>query len=191
MPFPDWRLMPRRYATLAWILAAFVTVNMLVRVVLIAVETRADSAVPSHLAAIFGVGAVYDLAAASWLLIPFALLALVVPDGRRGRVVHGLLAAALALMVLFLLIFTAVAELVFWNEFSSRFNFIAVDYLIYTREVIGNIRESYPVHWILPGNALLAVLPTLWLPLDIPEDMRHARLTASDDALKHRLCQQR
>ena len=39
--------------------------------------------------------------------------------------------------------FVSVAEFVFWNEFASRFNFIAVDYLIYTREVIGNIRESY------------------------------------------------
>jgi phosphoglycerol transferase MdoB-like AlkP superfamily enzyme len=39
----------------------------------------------------------------------------------------------------------AVAEFVFWNEFGTRFNFIAVDYLIYTSEVIGNVRESYRV----------------------------------------------
>lgn len=40
---------------------------------------------------------------------------------------------------------TAAAEFAFWNEFNSRFDFIAVDYLVYTHEVIGNIRESYPV----------------------------------------------
>ena len=30
-----------------------------------------------------------------------------------------------------------VSEWVFWAEFESRFNFIAVDYLVYTNEVIG------------------------------------------------------
>jgi len=39
----------------------------------------------------------------------------------------------------------------FWGEFASRFNFIAVDYLIYTQEVIGNIVESYPVGLLLGG----------------------------------------
>ncbi|TXF75822.1 LTA synthase family protein [Chryseobacterium sp.] len=44
-----------------------------------------------------------------------------------------------------LIIFNAVSEYFFWNEFGVRYNFIAVDYLIYTNEVIGNILESYPV----------------------------------------------
>lgn len=39
----------------------------------------------------------------------------------------------------------AVSEFFFWNEFGVRYNFIAVDYLIYTNTVIGNIIESYPV----------------------------------------------
>ena len=44
-----------------------------------------------------------------------------------------------------LIIFNTVSEYFFWNEFGVRYNFIAVDYLIYTNEVIGNIMESYPV----------------------------------------------
>ena len=32
----------------------------------------------------------------------------------------------------------------FWDEFGVRFNFIAVDYLVYTHEVIGNIRGKLP-----------------------------------------------
>ena len=39
----------------------------------------------------------------------------------------------------------AFSEVVFWSEFGVRFNFIAVDYLVYTNEVIGNIMESYPM----------------------------------------------
>jgi phosphoglycerol transferase MdoB-like AlkP superfamily enzyme len=60
-----------------------------------------------------------------------------------------------ALLLLYGLLFVAASELVFWNEFSVRFNFIAVDYLVYTTEVIGNIRESYPIgRWL----ALLVVV---------------------------------
>lgn len=57
----------------------------------------------------------------------------------------------------FLLLFNAVSEWFFWEEFSGRYNFIAVDYLIYTTEVIGNIKESYPVEWIVAAVALLAM----------------------------------
>lgn len=43
------------------------------------------------------------------------------------------------------LLFVAVGEYLFWDEFGVRYNFIAVDYLIYTNEVVGNIIESYPI----------------------------------------------
>ena len=45
-------------------------------------------------------------------------------------------------------VFTAFSEYFFWDEFACRFNFIAVDYLIYTNEVIRNIIESYPLFWL-------------------------------------------
>lgn len=49
------------------------------------------------------------------------------------------------IVTLFITYFGSVAEFPFWDEFGSRFNFIAVDYLIYTYEVIENIKESYPL----------------------------------------------
>ncbi|SFD46909.1 Phosphoglycerol transferase MdoB [Chitinophaga sp. CF118] len=65
-------------------------------------------------------------------------------------------------IITYLLLFNAVSEWFFWNEFSARYNFIAVDYLVYTSEVAGNIWESYPVGWLLTGVFVLAV-STLWL----------------------------
>ncbi|WP_027376986.1 LTA synthase family protein [Kaistella palustris] len=61
-----------------------------------------------------------------------------------------------------LIIFNAVSEYFFWNEFGVRYNFIAVDYLIYTNEVIGNIMESYPVIPLFSGILALTLLVT-WL----------------------------
>jgi phosphoglycerol transferase MdoB-like AlkP superfamily enzyme len=52
---------------------------------------------------------------------------------------------------IFLLLLNAASEIVFWNEFGVRYNFIAVDYLVYTTEVLGNIWESYPIGYMLLG----------------------------------------
>ncbi len=43
------------------------------------------------------------------------------------------------------ILFNGLSEYYFWSEFGVRYNFIAVDYLVYTNEVVGNIMESYPV----------------------------------------------
>jgi phosphoglycerol transferase MdoB-like AlkP superfamily enzyme len=48
-------------------------------------------------------------------------------------------------ILIFAGVFLAFSEWLFWDEFSVRFNFIAVDYLVYTKEVVGNIVESYPI----------------------------------------------
>ena len=50
----------------------------------------------------------------------------------------------LFLLFLGVLIFDGCAEYLFFDEFGTRFNFIAVDYLLYTQEVIGNIWQSSP-----------------------------------------------
>ena len=59
--------------------------------------------------------------------------------------------------------FNTVSEYFFWNEFGVRYNFIAVDYLIYTTEVIGNIMESYPVVPLFGAILLVSVAVTWWL----------------------------
>jgi phosphoglycerol transferase MdoB-like AlkP superfamily enzyme len=59
-----------------------------------------------------------------------------------------------------LIVQNAVSEFFFWNEFGVRYNFIAVDYLIYTNTVIGNIMESYPVIPLFIGIALIVTFFT-------------------------------
>jgi phosphoglycerol transferase MdoB-like AlkP superfamily enzyme len=73
---------------------------------------------------------------------------------RAGRVLVG----ATCLVLLLAILFVAVSEWTFWDEFQARFNFIAVDYLVYTTEVIGNIRESYPVGWIFTALGVVGIV---------------------------------
>ncbi len=56
------------------------------------------------------------------------------------------------------LISTSIAEIIFWDEFGTKFNFIAVDYLIYTNEIIGTLRESLPLFPLLFAIILSAAL---------------------------------
>ncbi len=57
-------------------------------------------------------------------------------------------------------IFILFVEYYFFDEFKSRFNTVAVDYLAAPKEVAGNIWESYPV---VPIVSICAVLSLLWL----------------------------
>ncbi|KGL59027.1 sulfatase [Polaribacter sp. Hel1_85] len=52
-------------------------------------------------------------------------------------------------MFLFVIIFSFLAEISFWQEYQRRYNFIAVDYLLYTYEVIENIHQSFPLPLLL------------------------------------------
>ncbi|MGC4036398.1 MAG: LTA synthase family protein [Chitinophagaceae bacterium] len=64
-------------------------------------------------------------------------------------------------VIVYFLFFNAISEFFFWQEFGNRYNFIAVDYLVYTNEVAGNVNESYPIGWIITG-VLLATVPVVW-----------------------------
>ena len=56
------------------------------------------------------------------------------------------------------MIFNLISELSFWDEFSTRYNFIAVDYLIYTQEIIGTLRESLPFTEIIFSIFALSII---------------------------------
>ena len=92
----------------------------------------------------------------SVLLLCGFCLRLFLPGIRKGWCKAGLL-FTMGLYV-FLMIFNVISECIFWNEFGVRYNFIAVDYLVYTNEVIGNIMESYPIIPLFLGVLLVAVL---------------------------------
>jgi hypothetical protein len=76
--------------------------------------------------------------------------------------IHRLLFLAVFFIATYLLIFNAVSEWFFWEEFGKRFNFIAVDYLVYTHEVIHNILESYPIPLLV---TVIFILNTLLFAL--------------------------
>ncbi len=61
-----------------------------------------------------------------------------------------------------LLLLNMFSEIIFWDEFSSRYNFIAVDYLIYTNEIIGTLKESMLVEIVIGVLIVLILVITFF-----------------------------
>ena len=105
----------------------------------------------------FVMGVIYDSAFYAYLLIPFTLYLVVIPQRWYSHSINKMISALVFLISLYGLFFLILAEWTFWDEFGVRFNFIAVDYLIYTHEVVQNIIESYPLGKLLTGVFLITV----------------------------------
>jgi phosphoglycerol transferase MdoB-like AlkP superfamily enzyme len=147
---------PRLPVVLAVVL---LSIYALTRIALLA-DTGA-SLVPWQIwPSVFATGLWFDLAVCATLLAPVLIYEAILPDRWRASRIHIVVRMLWLWWSIGLLLFGAVAEFTFWREFSTRFNFIALDYLIYTHEVIGNIRESYPVGLIVGAIAVAAAAVT-------------------------------
>lgn len=80
-------------------------------------------------------------------------------------------------LTVFLLLMNAVSEWFFWREFSTRYNFIAVDYLVYTTEVLGNISESYPLVPIVSTLVVVAIVVVVIVRRPIRESVSAVRMS--------------
>ena len=142
---------------LSIILLAWLGVFFLTRGALLAAHMAEAEVGFSDLLRVFGVGLIYDLGFLLYATLPLSIYLLLCPNGLWQRKWHQQALRVLLGLMLFVMLFTAAAEWLFWDEFGVRFNFIAVDYLVYSKEVINNILESYPIYPILAGLGITAV----------------------------------
>lgn len=137
---------PSRALLFAGCLAFYLAGGLVLRLVLLKEAGLLGSALP-----LLGLGLRMDLAGAFWLLLPAALWLALAPErvysARWHRAVLPSAVGGFAALQCFLFS----VELEFFREFESRFNTVAVDYLLFPREVFVNIWESYRV---VPSAAL-------------------------------------
>jgi phosphoglycerol transferase MdoB-like AlkP superfamily enzyme len=101
-----------------------------------------------------------DLVVAPATILPQLLWFLIIPNSWFTARWHRVLLFSACFLFWFGQIFLFFTEYFFFEEFKSRFNTVAVDYLIYPHEVAMNIWQSYPVLWIL---LTCLVLSLAWL----------------------------
>jgi len=146
-----------RYNVLFQFIAFFLLLSFIIRVVFTALSAaKADLNLLSCLS-VFGKGLVYDFGVAIFFSIIYSLYLLLLPSRWANTKLNRIVNYFLVFLMVLIAMFSFFAELTFWQEFESRFNFIAVDYLIYTFEVINNINESYPLPILISGMVVISV----------------------------------
>lgn len=125
----------------------FFVIQSLIRTILTFKTTQTAAA----LLGIFTRGFLWDFNAWAFLGLPILLLIVIIPKRFERLFLGSKLSQFFTFLFVLALSFVGFCELTFWDEFHSRFNFIAVDYLIYTNEVIANINESFPMPLIMSG----------------------------------------
>lgn len=138
-----------RFGLIALLAFCFIGISLLTRMILFFSSQRTGELTLFTILESFFVGFFFDLVTSTYFIIPLLVYLWLCPEWLFRKRWHGYVLNLILFFFLLLLIFDSISEWFFWEEFTTRFNFIAVDYLVYTTEVIGNIRQSYPVEWFV------------------------------------------
>lgn len=174
-------LLPKRFAVLLSFTITCLILSFLVRVTLYIYSFSYIDFSFTHLLQILGIGFSFDLGNLSYVLSLYALYLLTVPVRFIGSKFDRIITRISYSLVLFVMVFSYLAEITFWEEYQRRFNFIAIDYLLYTYEVIENINESFPIPW------LIAILVSIVVIISILSKKAFKQSFESKDTIGNRL----
>ena len=131
---------------LVWSVAAYCSIiALLTRLALIAKAYAGNQLALSELPRVLLTGIAYDALTSLYLVAPLAAYLALAPSRLLAKPLHRGLARIVLTVSAFGLAYLGIVEFFFFDEFNSRFNFVAVEYLIYPHEVFVNIWQSYPV----------------------------------------------
>lgn len=145
----------KRYALLLGFSGWFLLFSLLLRIVFLVWQLNDLELSIFSLIKILGIGLFFDIGVLSFLFVISTFYILLIPQKWIGSRLDKLLIYSGFSLTLFIFVFIFFAEITFWEEFKCRFNFVAVDYLIYTFEVVQNIHESYPLYILIPSMLLI------------------------------------
>ena len=145
----------KRYALLLGFSGWFLLFSLLLRIIFLVWQLNDLELSVFSLVKILGIGLFFDIGVLSFLFVISTFYILLIPQKWIGSKLDKLLIYSGFSLTLFIFVFTFFAEITFWEEFKCRFNFVAVDYLIYTFEVVQNIHESYPLYILIPSMLLI------------------------------------
>ncbi len=150
------KLFNGRFSTLFGVLSLYVFLSFVIRIVFLIWSVKDLDFNFIHILRAFFTGFVFDLTMGSLFLVLYTFYLLVFPKRWIGSLFDKVFTYFYLTLIFIIIYFSLLAEIPFWDEFGVRFNFIAVDYLIYTYEVFENINQSYPLPLI--GAVLIGLI---------------------------------
>lgn len=160
-----------RFGLLAVVAILVTSISFITRLFLLAWSWKSIEAGFLNIAGIFLVGLLYDLVVSLFVGVPLAFYCWLMKDSWFQKKWNRFPLFFLFFIITLILVINAGAEITFWNEFNVRFNFIAVDYLVYTTEVLGNIWESYNI----PLIAIVIISITVAILFSLRKTLLHTR----------------
>jgi phosphoglycerol transferase MdoB-like AlkP superfamily enzyme len=148
-----------RYGFAAFFFLSLLAGWTVLRVVLF-LAFRPSGLPASELIAAFLSGLHRDCLVGLLLILPMLIWMLIMPERWLVTRWHRILFFGAAFIFWFVEFFLLFVEYFFFDEFRSRFNTVAVDYLLYPQEVFINIWESYHVGLFL---LFCLILSLAWL----------------------------
>ncbi|WP_333809832.1 LTA synthase family protein [Flavobacterium sp.] len=145
----------KRYRLLLGFSVWYILFSFLLRIVLLFWQISEIDISLINLPRILLTGLLFDFGVLSFLAVISTIYILLIPRKLIGSKLDKILIYSGFGLTLLIFVFTFFAEITFWEEFKCRFNFVAVDYLIYTFEVVQNIHESYPLYILIPSMLLI------------------------------------
>ncbi len=150
------KIFPKRFKLLYAFILIFLFFSFLIRLYFLQSSFHETNISFFPLVSTFVIGFLFDVGTVSFFAIPYVIYLVIVPQKLYGSIFDRIITYFGYALGLLIFLFSFFAEITFWDEFQRRFNFIAVDYLIYTFEVVKNINESYPIP-LLFGAILVAL----------------------------------
>lgn len=139
------KLFNGRFSALFSALSLYVFLAFVIRIILLIWSLKDLELNFLHILRAFFTGFFFDLTMGSLFLAFYAFYLLIFPKRWIGSLFDKIFTYFYLSLIFIIIYFSLLAEIPFWDEFGVRFNFIAVDYLIYTYEVVENINQSYPL----------------------------------------------
>src|SRR6218665_193389 len=153
---------PGRLSVLVHFIVWFLMLSQLLRIVFFIWQYDQVSWNIVNLLRTLFTGLFFDIGTITFVSLTAIVYYAIMPNRWIGSWADKFLVWFFTALTIFILVFAFFAEITFWDEFKTRFNFIAVDYLIYTHEVVANIKESYPLPLVI-GGVLLITAAVLFL----------------------------
>ena len=151
-----------RFGPLAVLAFILFSLSFITRVTLLIISWPNLELTMLRFIGIIFIGFFYDLVVCSFFAIPVALYCWLMKDSWYQKKWQRIPLFLLFFIITLILVINVGGEIIFWDEFSVRYNFIAVDYLIYTTEVLGNIWESYNIP-LITAAVIVVVAAILFL----------------------------
>lgn len=139
-----------RYGFLVFCFASLLAAFTILRTVLL-LKFAAPGTAQWNVLLAFIAGFYRNVIAALWFMLPPLFWCFIIGNRPFASHIHRLGFRLFMTLLWAVQVFLLAAEFYFFAEFKSRFNPVAVDYLIYPREVFINIWDAYPVPAVVAG----------------------------------------